>query len=579
VVGFAGAGAGPAAFRSWPGKVSPDIGVWAVLPPGRDRRLADAPVRSIAGMAAPVAAAVAALAPPPVVFFGHSMGALLAYETLRCPALRDKQLVRHLVVACYGAPHLAPTAGLHQLDDAALLRRISEWGVIPAEVLADRDLIELLIPTLRADLEACETYVHADRAPLPVPITVVGGSSDPLSGSDALRAWNQHTSDNFRLLMYDAGHFLPSSHEDKLLQDLAPILTNAAANSPPDRPGDGPPVVHPAWATATHGEFSAGPYFRELEELPVAQIPITKLATFDYLRSSGVNLEHVRILANSEIPLPPILVQRSTMRVLDGVHRLHAARLRGQREIEARVFDGDETSSFILAVQTNTRHGLPLSLTDRKAAAARILTCCPHWSDRAIAAVIGLGHRTVAAMRECPTGQDDQLDVRTGRDGRRRARDSAARRELVRKTLAENPNASLRNVARAAEVSPETVRRVKAGQPPQHDDDASSAEMAPPGRPIRVQEDRTNVLALEGVAALEALRGDPAFRSAQAGRILLQMLSAYQALQSNGQQFVDHIPPHCMGRVVAAARACVQGWQDFAQKVENKNKEALLRFP
>src|SRR5579862_6566295 len=100
---------------------------------------------------------------------------------------------------------------------------------------------------------------------------------------------------------------------------------------------------------------------------PVTKVPIALISDGASPRRSGPDLEHIRALAESDDPLPPILIQRSTMSVIDGMHRVLAAKMRGQEEIEARLIDGDQAICFVMAVSVNVKHGLPLSLDDRKA--------------------------------------------------------------------------------------------------------------------------------------------------------------------------------------------------------------------
>ena len=138
----------------------------------------------------------------------------------------------------------------------------------------------------------------------------------------------------------------------------------------------------------------------------------------DSPRLHGEDLEHIRSLAELADELPPILVQRKTMRVIDGMHRLKAAVLRGERTIEAIFYDGDDAEAFVLAVRSNVQHGLPLTLSDRKAAAARIVILNPHWSDRAIAEVSGLSAKTVATVRSDAADLLPEDSRRIGRDGR-----------------------------------------------------------------------------------------------------------------------------------------------------------------
>ncbi|MFD1047646.1 ParB/RepB/Spo0J family partition protein, partial [Kibdelosporangium lantanae] len=102
-------------------------------------------------------------------------------------------------------------------------------------------------------------------------------------------------------------------------------------------------------------------------------VPIDSLLPANSPRLAGESIEHAQVLAASAADLPPIVVQRGTMRVIDGMHRLRAARMRGQNEILVRFYDGDDDEAFIVAVRTNVTHGLPLSQADRTAAAARII--------------------------------------------------------------------------------------------------------------------------------------------------------------------------------------------------------------
>ncbi|WP_241779521.1 ParB/RepB/Spo0J family partition protein [Streptomyces natalensis] len=134
----------------------------------------------------------------------------------------------------------------------------------------------------------------------------------------------------------------------------------------------------------------------------VVKVSVDAVRTGDSPRLDGEDEDHARALAELGTGLPPITVHRGTMRVIDGAHRLRAARLLGHTEIAARFYDGDEDDAFVLAVTMNASHGLPLTLADRTAAAARILTARPQLSDRRIGKVTGLSGTTVgpsAAVR------------------------------------------------------------------------------------------------------------------------------------------------------------------------------------
>jgi Bacterial Ig-like domain (group 3)/ParB/Sulfiredoxin domain len=196
-------------------------------------------------------------------------------------------------------------------------------------------------------------------------------------------------------------------------------------------------------------------------QAPAVMVAVNSLRVADSPRLEGESSEHVQVLADSPGLLPPVLVHRPSMQIIDGMHRLQAAVMRGEDKILAQFLDCDERDIFVIAVQANTTHGLPLSLAERKQAAARIIGLYPHWSDRLIASAAGLSHKTVAALRPAATGDSSQLQARTGHDGRVRPLSSAAGRKTAGHLLMQNPGASLQQVASAAGISPGTVRDVR----------------------------------------------------------------------------------------------------------------------
>jgi hypothetical protein len=305
----------------------------------------------------------------------------------------------------------------------------------------------------------------------------------------------------------------------------------------------------------------------DVEHLAVTLVPLSSLIAADSPRRSGESREHVRRLAESENGLPPIVVHRPTMRVVDGMHRLRVAESRGQEKIEVKYFDGDEACCFVLAVRANIMHGLPLTLADRKAAATRIMNSYPQWSDRMIASASGLAAKTVAAARL--TDKKPQLDSRVGRDGRTRPLNGAARREIAARLISENPSASLRVVARGAGISAETVRSVRArlrpDRGPVSPPHSNTGEPRPPQR-------RSGIRAAgpDRASAVPSLWADPALRSNECARDLMRMLASPLRLKEGGDHFIENIPVHRLSGIADAARACAQGWQDFAERVEKQ---------
>ena len=158
----------------------------------------------------------------------------------------------------------------------------------------------------------------------------------------------------------------------------------------------------------------------------------------------------------------------ATMRVIDGLHRMRAAQLRCAQTIEAQFFTGDDDAAFLLAVEANIAHGLPLSLSERKAAAVRLIAMFPDRSDRSIAASAGISDKTVAGLRS--SAENPRSNARTGVDGRRRPVDGADRRRRAARLVARQPHTPIRDIAKEAEISVATAldvrRRVTRGEDP-----------------------------------------------------------------------------------------------------------------
>lgn len=174
-----------------------------------------------------------------------------------------------------------------------------------------------------------------------------------------------------------------------------------------------------------------------------------------------IDPEHVAALAEVVDLVPALLVDPKTMHVIDGIHRFEAFRQAGRAEVQVRFVECDEFESIALAIQTNTRHGKPLSRTERIAAARLLLSKKPERSDRWLGEVCGLSHTTIAKLRT--TADGTVSPVRLGRDGRRRPTSSEDGRRLVRQVLTEEPVTTFRDTAKAAGIAPSTAHRVAKG--------------------------------------------------------------------------------------------------------------------
>ena len=333
---------------------------------------------------------------------------------------------------------------------------------------------------------------------------------------------------------------------------------------------------------------------------PVVEVEIKHLRPADSPRLEGEDGDHVDVLATAATPLPPIIVHRETMRVIDGMHRLRAAESRGDRTVRATFFDGDEADAFVLAVQANLAGGLPLSLGDRKRAAARIIASHPQWSDRRIASTTGLAAGTIADVRRTLPSRTSEEDRRVGRDGRMRPLNSSRGRLIAYQLIARTPSLSLRQIARIAGISPETARDVRnrfhrdegplpQTQRPSRVPAPSSPAPPPPVlldgplvSPEPVPGDRRNALT-EGhqrwsgarsggtgrPVSVERLRADPTLRFSQSGRVLLRLLAVKTISPPEWQELIEKVPPHLSPVVAELSRECAEAWARFADRLEH----------
>jgi ParB-like chromosome segregation protein Spo0J len=312
-----------------------------------------------------------------------------------------------------------------------------------------------------------------------------------------------------------------------------------------------------------------------LAQVPAVRVAIGSLVAADSPRLSGENPEHVEALANAPGELPPIIVHRASMRILDGLHRLRAAEFRGQDEIRVRFFDGADADAFVVAVMSNIAHGLPLSLADRKAAVTRIIASHPRWSDRLIASATGLAAATIAEMRRKSNDQVPLAGTRIGLDGRARPVNSAERRRTASRLLIDDPSLSLRQVGRIVGISPETVRDVRRRL---YDGKNSiPRERGPLQRVHRDTPDQN----LQGHASgasqgnldqvVRQLKLDPTLRFTETGRTLLRLLDVHTISGERWIELCDNIPAHCQGTIANAALGCAEVWKRFSEQLAGQD--------
>jgi surfactin synthase thioesterase subunit len=218
---FPYAGAGALAYRPWIAPLSPAVSVCPVRLPGRETRINEQPLQSMAALVKALEAAITPYLDHPFEFFGHSMGAAIAFELARSLRRHGKTLPTALYVSGARAPQFRlnwtpPPAP----DDRELLEQLRCLDGIPSEVLENPQVMEHALPVLRADTALFRNYVYEAEPPLPLPIFAYGGCSDPNVSSEHVEAWRDQTTAGFVRREFEGGHFFINSDLDEFLQAL-----------------------------------------------------------------------------------------------------------------------------------------------------------------------------------------------------------------------------------------------------------------------------------------------------------------------------------------------------------------------
>jgi ParB-like chromosome segregation protein Spo0J len=310
-------------------------------------------------------------------------------------------------------------------------------------------------------------------------------------------------------------------------------------------------------------------------------VPIDSIIMAGSPRLSGENAEHTRMLREQLPDLPAIMVNRRTMQVIDGMHRLKAAQLEGASTIRVRFVDADERDAFLLAVKANTDHGLPLSLADRESAADRLLAWYPLWSDRTIASIVGLAATTVGAIRRRSSVQLPQLNARIGRDGRIRPMSTVEGRQRAKEIFEARPEASLREVAREAGISLGTVHNVRElirrGEDCVRDRGTGSRLATSECEHKTTRRRRRSGEPVEWPGVRERLLKDPVLRYAEAGRALLRWFDLRAAGIGDWREVIDVIPPHWAETIIDLAHSCGNEWYELAGVIEQRREAEVER--
>lgn len=222
---FPYAGGGASVFRKWQQHLPADIQVCALQPPGRENRMADPLHHDVLALVSDIIPAIQPFLDRPFAFFGHSTGALVAFELIR--KIRQSDLPQPLVLMVSGSrpPHIPEPRPIHHLPEPQFIEGLRRFSGTPEELLQNRELMDLYTPILRADLALEETYVHKEEALLDIPVAAVGGDGDREVSCRVLEDWKIHTRGEFSLKLFPGDHFYLRQEYPDLLSHMAAVLS------------------------------------------------------------------------------------------------------------------------------------------------------------------------------------------------------------------------------------------------------------------------------------------------------------------------------------------------------------------
>jgi medium-chain acyl-[acyl-carrier-protein] hydrolase len=234
---FPYAGGGATIYHPWTSSLEEcNVEVCSILLPGREQRIAEPAYGRINPLVQKLAVVLRSYQDRPFAFFGHSMGALISFELARQLRNSGEALPIHLFLSGHRAPQLsARDAPIHHLPDSKFMEKMTQLNGIPSEILKSQELIQLVLPTLRADTALCEMYRYTHATRLDCSISAFGGQQDPKVNYQDLAAWKEQTCGFFSIHLLPGDHFYLRSSRlllmNLLKQHLMRLILQMKSNS------------------------------------------------------------------------------------------------------------------------------------------------------------------------------------------------------------------------------------------------------------------------------------------------------------------------------------------------------------
>lgn len=222
---FPFAGGGPAAFNEWIRvlKKLVNVTVCPIQLPGREERIMETPYVDMKLLIDDLYQVISKYSEYKLFFFGHSMGAKVAYEVAKRME-ENGNIISHLIVSGSRTPHIPEPNPIYQLNDEDFKKGIERFEGTPKEILDNEELMGFFLPMLRADFTMDETYSTKNNTVLRCPITAFGGTLDKEADKNAILQWKEYTSNDFQTYFYEGGHFFIKEREREVLDRVAEIL-------------------------------------------------------------------------------------------------------------------------------------------------------------------------------------------------------------------------------------------------------------------------------------------------------------------------------------------------------------------